>query len=255
MNVTIEGNSKKPTKQWPNNLYYECEFIAEHYLNTLVKFWNFSHCISGLRAIDCSSCDCVSRHDDCSRGWDFISGIWPFSNFFLNMGRERRWPRWIKKALHIGIKRLWFHTSCTETLRKIKVPLTAWNKVEYLMTGHQTCFPTLLTHLACGQKDVIFQEQSIHESSVEWNSLTADGMSLLLNLIYIYILFYRNLSPLQRYSRNIPTTVNLIWMLMAVKIMQWHWSDKPAHNLNIALMHDNHMRHLVVKTKTEMIWH
>ena len=23
-----------------------------------------------------------------------------------NMGRERRWPRWIKKALHIGIKRL-----------------------------------------------------------------------------------------------------------------------------------------------------
>ena len=24
----------------------------------------------------------------------------------LNMGRERRWPRWIKKALHIGIKRL-----------------------------------------------------------------------------------------------------------------------------------------------------
>ena len=37
----------------------------------------------------------------------FLSGIWPFSNFFLNMGRERR-PRWIKKALHIGIKRLWF---------------------------------------------------------------------------------------------------------------------------------------------------
>ena len=27
--------------------------------------------------------------------------------FFLNMGRERRWPRWIKRALHIGIKRLW----------------------------------------------------------------------------------------------------------------------------------------------------
>ena len=27
--------------------------------------------------------------------------------FFLNMGRERRWPRWIKKASHIGIKRLW----------------------------------------------------------------------------------------------------------------------------------------------------
>ena len=25
---------------------------------------------------------------------------------FLNMGRERRLPRWIKKALHIGIKRL-----------------------------------------------------------------------------------------------------------------------------------------------------
>ena len=106
MNVRIEGNCKKPTKQWPNNLYYECEFIAEHYLNTLVKFWNFSHRISRLRAIDCSSCDCVSRHDDCSRGWDFISGVWPFSNFFLNIGRERRWPRWIKKASHIGSKRL-----------------------------------------------------------------------------------------------------------------------------------------------------
>ena len=26
---------------------------------------------------------------------------------FLNMGRERRWPRWIKKASHIGSKRLW----------------------------------------------------------------------------------------------------------------------------------------------------
>ena len=25
---------------------------------------------------------------------------------FLNMGRERRWPRWIKKASHIGSKRL-----------------------------------------------------------------------------------------------------------------------------------------------------
>ena len=107
MNVRIEGNCKKPTKQWPNNLYYECEFIAEHYLNTLVKFWNFSHRISRLRAIDCSNCDCVSRHDDCSRGWDFISGVWPFSNFFLNIGRERRWPRWIKKASHIGSKRLW----------------------------------------------------------------------------------------------------------------------------------------------------
>ena len=123
MNVRIEGNCKKPTKQWPNNLYYECEFIAEHYLNTLVKFWNFSHRISRLRAIDCSSCDCVSRHDDCSRGWDFISGVWPFSNFFLNRYRkrttvatlnkkgvayrERRWPRWIKKASHIGSKRLW----------------------------------------------------------------------------------------------------------------------------------------------------
>ena len=99
MNVRIEGNRKKPTKQWPKNLYYECEFIAEHYMNTLVKFWNFSHRISRLRAIDCSNCDCVSRHDDCSRGWDFISGIWPFSNFFLNMGRERRWPRWIKKGV------------------------------------------------------------------------------------------------------------------------------------------------------------
>ena len=39
--------------------------------------------------------------------------LWPPSlsspirkKFFLNMGRERRWPRWIKKALHIGIKRL-----------------------------------------------------------------------------------------------------------------------------------------------------
>ena len=106
MNVRIEGNCKKPTKQWPNNLYYECEFIAEHYLNTLVKFWNFSHRISRLRAIDCSSCDCVSRHDDCSRGWDFISSVWPFSNFFLNIGRERRWARWIKKASHIGSKRL-----------------------------------------------------------------------------------------------------------------------------------------------------
>ena len=112
MNVRIEGNCKKPTKQWPNNLYYECEFIAEHYLNTLVKFWNFSHRISRLRAIDCSSCDCVSRHDDCSRGWDFISGVWPFSNFFLNMGRERRWPRWIKKASHIGSKRLCSLSSC-----------------------------------------------------------------------------------------------------------------------------------------------
>ena len=99
MNVRIEGNRKKPTKQWPKNLYYECEFIAEHYMNTLVKFWNFSHRISRLRAIDCSNCDCVSRHDDCSRGWDFISGIWPFSNFFLNMGREGRWPRWIKKGV------------------------------------------------------------------------------------------------------------------------------------------------------------
>ena len=108
MNVRIEGNCKKPTKQWPNNLYYECEFIAEHYLNTLVKFWNFSHRISRLRAIDCSSCDCGSRHDDCSRGWDFISSVWPFSNFFLNIGRERRWPRWIKKASHIGSKRLCF---------------------------------------------------------------------------------------------------------------------------------------------------
>ena len=40
--------------------------------------------------------------------------LWPPSlsspirkNFFLVMGRERRWPRWIKKALHIGIKQLW----------------------------------------------------------------------------------------------------------------------------------------------------
>ena len=119
MNVRIEGNCKKPTKQWPNNLYYECEFIAEHYLNTLVKFWNFSHRISRLRAIDCSSCDCVSRHDDCSRGWDFISGVWPFSNFFLNIGRERRWPRWIKKASHIGSKRLCIlsRPQCVNSLR------------------------------------------------------------------------------------------------------------------------------------------
>ena len=26
---------------------------------------------------------------------------------FINMERERQWPRWTKKALHIGIKRLW----------------------------------------------------------------------------------------------------------------------------------------------------
>ena len=129
MNVRIEGNCKKPTKQWPNNLYYEYEFIAEHYLNTLVKFWNFSHRISRLRAIDCSSCDCVSRHDDCSRGWDFISGVWPFSNFFLNIGRERRWPRWIKKASHIGSKRL-----CS-TSKQINVPVNFqndWDKTSSL---------------------------------------------------------------------------------------------------------------------------
>ena len=28
---------------------------------------------------------------------------------FLNMGRERQLPRWIKKALHIGFERLWYH--------------------------------------------------------------------------------------------------------------------------------------------------
>ena len=34
--------------------------------------------------------------------------LWPpsFSSPCWNMGRERRWPLWIKKALHIGIKRL-----------------------------------------------------------------------------------------------------------------------------------------------------
>ena len=146
MNVRIEGNRKKPTKQWPNNLYYECEFIAEHYLNTLVKFWNFSHRISRLRAIDCSSCDCVSRHDDCSRGWDFISGIWPFSNFFLNMRRERRWPRWIKKALHIGIKWLWFKGKFVSQMKPRNLAsLTNW-------MGSLSNFKTGSMHFFIGTK-------------------------------------------------------------------------------------------------------
>ena len=35
--------------------------------------------------------------------------LWPssVSSPIRNMGRERRWPRWIKKASHIGSKRLW----------------------------------------------------------------------------------------------------------------------------------------------------
>ena len=36
--------------------------------------------------------------------------LWPPSlSSPIRMGRERRWPRWIKNASHIGSKRLWFH--------------------------------------------------------------------------------------------------------------------------------------------------
>ena len=41
--------------------------------------------------------------------------LWPPS-LSSNMGRERRWPRWIKKALHIGIKRLWQMASNAENV-------------------------------------------------------------------------------------------------------------------------------------------
>ena len=39
---------------------------------------------------------------------DVIMSVATVALFPYYMGRERRWPRWIKKALHIGIKRMWY---------------------------------------------------------------------------------------------------------------------------------------------------
>ena len=111
------------------------------------------------------------------------------------------------------------------------------------MTWYKACFRTLLIRLACDHKDVIFQaKNNIQESLIESNSLTTGGISFLVNLMYINnIILYKLKSIAMLLTKR-----ELI--LMAVIIMQWRWSDKPAYNLNKALSDDNHMRHLVVKT-------
>ena len=89
----------------PREVWDELTYPFPDLSGATVKVWelisNFmTHCIKHSRLIPMYNARFI---------------LWPPSpsspirkNFFLNMGKERRWPRWIKKASHIGSKRLCF---------------------------------------------------------------------------------------------------------------------------------------------------
>ena len=84
----------------PRTVHKDCQKIFKIWLNcpgmSLIKYW-----------IRCKMT--CAYYVDTTVAW--YRGTTPVlfcgHRRFLNMRRERRWSRWIKKTLHIGIKRLW----------------------------------------------------------------------------------------------------------------------------------------------------
>ena len=72
-------------------------------------------------------------------------------SFFLNMGREWRWPRWIKKALHIGIKRLCPARPC-DAIWHVVLWGSSWYQMELHYLSGNTQMSLIFARLAFRDK-------------------------------------------------------------------------------------------------------